>query len=152
MSQPVLRKVRADDWIHVPEVEKSSGQEEDIVLGAAARFLDRLTAGLYEDSAYARGFWILGTLCILVEPFLIVYSMNDSTFAVQLILFVISTWLFIMQTVALLFFQKPWRVVMRKVLASRAMFQKCCINSDHIGYEEELADAMELDWTMDDPE
>ena len=129
MNQPVLRKVRADDWIHVPEVEKSSGQEEDLVLGTAARFLDRLTAGLFEDSAYARSFWILGTLCILVEPFLVVYSMNDSTFAAQLIIFAASTWLFIMQTIALLFFQKPWRVVMRKVEAVSSLLKLLDINS-----------------------
>ena len=111
----MLRRVRAEDWIQVAEVERAAGHQDELVSATASLFLDRLTAGLYEDSGYARSFWILGTLCILIEPFLIIFSMDDNTWAAQLIIFAVSTWLFIMQTIGLLFFQKPWKGFMNRV-------------------------------------
>jgi hypothetical protein len=106
--------IQVDDWIQIPEVDKIQLDDTDSN-STSAVMLEKLTAGIYEDTTYARCFWILGTLCLLVEPFLVPYSLQEDIYDTELIIFGISTCLFIMQTLGVMFLKKPWKGNIKKV-------------------------------------
>lgn len=113
------------DWVHVPAVDshQTDGTSPDLPSTAAA-FLDYLSSGLYEDSNYARVIWIAGTICLVMEPFLLEHTVSRSDgivtpvqrmITLQIVVFAISTCLFIVQTIGLLFDKKPWVVTTKQV-------------------------------------
>lgn len=100
------------DWIQIPSIDTDANTGD--TYSAVAGFLNRLTSGLYEDTNYARAFWIIATLCLAVEPALVKYTPDEVIYDIQIFVFIVSTGFFVLQTVSLVFALKPWNATVKQ--------------------------------------
>ena len=100
-------------------------------LSQIAFVVDKCTSFIYGDNTLAQLFWILGTTCLIAEPILVAYSMNQQLYNAQITIFSMSSLHFLMQTIGLLFKKKPWKTTVEDVICFLLFYTYGCDCNKH---------------------